>query len=271
MVTGASSGIGEAIARELAAHGVAQLVLVARRADRLEELAIELKRAHGTGVEVLSADLADSEGLARVEARVADRTKPLDLVVNNAGFGVPGRFADQSADDLERLLDVNLVAVMRVMHASLGPMIERRKGSIMNIASLAAYQPTPGSATYAAGKAAVLYLGEAVYEELRGTGVTVTSVCPGYVRTEFQEHLDGDEFTNAPDFVWMTPQAIARAAVRATAAGKALCIPGVGYQIVAGLSIPWPRNAKRWLMGRSSGKATKLADRLGDKRGRSTD
>lgn len=266
LVTGASSGIGEAIARQLAARGVPRLVLVARREDRLVALGEELTARWGTAVEVLVADLASEAsegGVGAVEARIARDVDPVDLLVSNAGLGAGGRFVDVPVDVYLHQVDVNVVAVLRLLHAGAVAMRGRGGGSVMNVASLAAYQPTPGSSVYAAGKAFVLSLSEAVHEELRGTGVTVTAVCPGFTRTEFLEAAGGTELGDAPDFVWMSADAVASAAIDATAAGKALCIPGLGYKVAAVASDLVPRGPKRRLMGWAQGKATAVARRSG--------
>lgn len=266
LVTGSSSGIGLAVARRLASGGVGRLVLVARRADRLAALAEELRSSWGTDVEVLVADLADRDpgpgGLAAVERRLADEAVPVDLLVNNAGLGTGGSFVDVDVDRYEHQVDVNVVAALRLLHAAVGPMVARGSGSVMNVASLAAWQPTPGSAVYAAGKSFVLSLSEAVHEELRGTGVTVTAVCPGFTRTEFLDAAGGEALLgSAPGFVWMSAESVADAAVEATAVGRAVCVPGAGYRALALTSDLLPRSAKRRLMGFAQGKATRLARR----------
>jgi short-subunit dehydrogenase len=261
MVTGASSGIGAAIARRLAAGDVGHLVLVARRTDRLNVLAAELELEHAATCEVLPADLADLESLARIEARLRDpgEHRPIDLLVNNAGLGTSGLFVDLPVDAEDNEIRVNVLALMRLSRAGLAPMVERGHGALMNISSMATYQPTPGLATYGGTKAFVTMFSEALHEEVRGTGVSVTAVLPGYTRTEFQEHVGDSDYNDAPGFAWMSAESVADAAVVATAKGKALCVPGAGYKaITAGLT-PVPRSARRWLMGKVSGKATKLA------------
>lgn len=262
LITGASAGIGVAVARRLAADGVPELIVVARRVERLDDLAEELRVAHGTAVEVVAADLAVPGDLERVAAVAADGDRPLDVLVNNAGLGTPGRFVEAEPAGIERMLAVNVDALVTLTRAVLPGMVERHRGAICNVSSLASYQPTPGSAAYAASKAFVTSLGESLYEELRGTGVTVTTVCPGFTRTEFLEASSGDDPDDvAPGFVWMSAEAVADAAVDATRAGRALCIPGTGYKVVAGLTTPLPRSAKRWLMGRLSGSGARLAGR----------
>jgi hypothetical protein len=252
LVTGASSGIGAALARELAAGGVGRLVLVARRAERLEALAADLADRHGTEVQVLVADLAERAGLAAVESRLASGTPAVDLLVNNAGVGTAGRFVDAPVDALEAQLQLNVLALMRLSRAALPGMVGRGHGALCNVSSLASYQPAPGSAVYAAGKAFVTSLSESLHEEVRGTGVTVTAVCPGFTRTEFLDTSGGSEAAGMPDLVWMTAEAVAREAVVATARGRALCVPGLGYKALVAIETPLPRSARRWLIGRAS-------------------
>jgi short-subunit dehydrogenase len=265
LITGASSGIGAAIARRLAALGVGHLVLVARRAERLEALAAELAAAHDTSVEVLAADLADPDELGRVETRLGEGgERAIDLLVNNAGLGTSGPFISLPVDREDHEIQVNVVALVRLSRAALAPMVERGRGAVMNLSSMASYQPSPGLATYGATKAFVTMFSEALHEEVRGTGVTVTAVLPGFTRTEFQQVVGDSDFNDAPSFVWMTADAVAATAVADTAKGKALCVPGTGYKLITGVLTPIPRSARRWLMGRSSGQATKVARRLAD-------
>ena len=252
LVTGASSGIGAETARLLAAHGVGRLVLVTRRVDRLDQLAAELREAHGTEVELLPADLAEPGPLAVVEARLADADRPIDLLVNNAGLGTLGPLHSLPADGEEREIRVNVVALVRLTRAALPGLLERARGGVLNVSSMASYQPAPGTATYGASKAFVTSFTEAVHEEVRGSGVSITALCPGFTRTEFQESAGSSPDGMAPGFAWMSAQAVAEAGLAAVAAGKALCIPGAGYKVIAGATTPLPRSAKRWLMGRAS-------------------
>ncbi|MEZ5141704.1 MAG: SDR family oxidoreductase [Acidimicrobiales bacterium] len=262
LVTGASSGIGEALALELARRGVGHLVLVARRADRLQALATDLAQRHDTSVEVLAADLTDPGERARVEQRLDaddDRHPPIDLLVNNAGFGTAGPLVELSPDDEEREIALNVTAVTRLTRAVLPGMIERGRGAILNVSSMASFQPTPGMATYAGTKAFVTLFSESLYEELRGTGVTVTALCPGYVRTEFQSHIPEEGYSSVPDVAWLSLPAVARQAVTAAARGRALCVPGLGYRVVTALEAPLPRGARRVLMGKLSAMAGAVA------------
>jgi len=183
LVTGASSGIGRELARVLAAHGW-DTILVARRADALHELAAELEAA-GTTAHVLPADLADADGPTRVFDEVASRGLSIDALVNNAGLGVWGRFAETEWRAERDLLAVNVVALTELTKRFLPGFLERRHGRIMNVASTAAFQAGPLMSVYFASKAYVLHLSLALSDELRGTGVTVTTLCPGPTRTEF--------------------------------------------------------------------------------------
>ena len=262
LVTGASSGIGEALAVELASRGVGHLVLVARRADRLQALATDLGRRFDAKVEVLAADLTDRDQRAAVERRLdadTDTQPPVDLLVNNAGFGTAGPLVELSPDDEERQIALNVTAVTRLTRAVLPGMVERGRGAILNVSSMASFQPTPSMATYAGTKAYVTLFSESLYEELRGSGVTVTALCPGFVRTEFQEHIPEEGYNDMPDVVWLSLPVVARQAVTAAARGRALCVPGLGYRVIAALESPLPRGARRVMMGKLSAMAGAVA------------
>ncbi|MDQ1533791.1 MAG: uncharacterized protein QOF28_1552, partial [Actinomycetota bacterium] len=182
LVTGASAGIGAEFVSQLASRGN-DVVLVARDAARLEALATELGARHRVQTEVLVADLTDPAQLACIEDRLTDRARPVDVLVNNAGFGTNGRFSELDRDIETREVNLNVVALVRLTHAALGPMTERGSGGVLNVSSLAGGQPTPGNATYGATKAFVTSFTQSVREELRGTGVKITLVCPGFTRT----------------------------------------------------------------------------------------
>jgi short-subunit dehydrogenase len=247
LVTGASAGIGRAFAVGLAARGH-DLVLVARDARRLEELAAELTAAHAVDVDVLAADLLTDTGIAAVEARVGDVDHPVDILVNNAGFGTYGRFAELDVAHEVEEVELNVVALLRLTHAALGAMERRRAGAILNVASLAAYQPNPISATYGATKAFVHSFTHAVREEARGTGVTVMLVCPGYTHTEFHERA-GLGPTDVPEFVWQSADTVVAAALRDLDRGRAVSIPGVLNRTAAALSSAAPAGITRRVAG----------------------
>jgi short-subunit dehydrogenase len=246
LVTGASSGIGLAFARRLAATGH-DLVVVARSEDKLKELATELR----VDVEVLPADLTDPEQLAAVEARCADTARPIDVLVNNAGKGTYGHFADVSLEDIEHEITLDVLAVVRLTHAALPGMVARGSGGILNVASIAAFQPGPKNAIYSASKAFVLSFTEALHEEVKPQGVHVSVVCPGATRTEFQQR-GGFVGGKLPDFVWDTPESVADQALRALSRNHAVLVPGLSNKIVTFSNRLSPRSLVRKVSARVS-------------------
>ena len=248
LVTGASSGIGESFARLLAAEGT-DLVVVARNGERLEALAVELRDAHGVEVEVLTADLSAPVSRQLVEHRLADPSRPVDLLVNNAGFGTTGHFAELPVAREEQQVQLNVVGVLRLTAAALTPMVERRRGTIVNVASVAAFVPAPGSATYAATKAFVCSFTDSLHDELLGTGVTATASIPGFTRTEFQTRADWTEQDHVPDRAWLSPDEVARVTLDGAARGRARVVPGSGYKALVGAAQMLPGAPKRWLTG----------------------
>lgn len=226
LVTGASSGIGDAFARVLASEGT-DLIVVARNEERLQALAEELVGAHDIDVEVLRADLSDATDLAAVEARVAAPDDPVDLLVNNAGYGINGPFGEIPVDDEEAEIRVNVVALTRLTHAAIGRMRGVEGGGVLNVSSVAAFQPGPSSANYGATKAYVLSLSQAVHEEQKSDGgVHVSCLCPGLTRTEFQDR-GGYDVTSMPDFLWQDSETVARAGLDGVAANRPVVVPGV--------------------------------------------
>lgn len=244
LVTGASSGIGEALARRLA-HGGVDLVIVARRTERLDQLASELS---GVEVEVLGADLTDGDDLARIVERLTDDRRRIDLLVNNAGFGSGGSFVDLDPDRLEAEIALNVAALTRLSHAALSVMVPRRRGWLLNVSSVASFQPAPELAVYAATKAYVTSLTESLHAELRGSGVKVTALCPGLTRTEFQQVSGTARFEDQfPDFVWTDPADVADDGLAAVAAGRAIAVPGIIYKGLVAVSGVTPRPVARRL------------------------
>jgi short-subunit dehydrogenase len=244
LVTGASSGIGEAIARRLAADGV-DLVVVARRSDRLDTLADEL-RSPLCRVEVLPADLTDPVALDAVVARLADTEVPVDLLVNNAGFGMFGLFWELPVDRQVAQIQTNVTALVRLAHAALGRMVREGRGTVLNVSSVAGNQPGPHDAVYAATKAFVTTFTEGLAEELRGTGVTTTALCPGLTTTEFGAVAGLDETHRAaPGFLWMTADAVATEGLEAAARGRVVHVTGLGYRVLAALTSVAPRTLRR--------------------------
>ena len=245
LVTGASSGIGESVAHKLGKAGVG-MVLVARRKDRLDAIA-----AQYPNVEVLIADLTTQSGLDAVISRLQSDSLPLiDLVVNNAGFGTSGAFVDADPQRLSNEISLNVNALTRISHEAIRQMQPRGRGFLLNVSSVASFQPGPELAVYAATKAFVTSLTEALHEELRGSGIRVTALCPGLTRTEFQSvsNTSGLEST-FPDFAWMSADDVARDGLRAVADGKAICVPGLVNKSLATVSTFTPRGLARRIAG----------------------
>ncbi|HEV2772824.1 MAG TPA: SDR family oxidoreductase [Thermoleophilaceae bacterium] len=225
LVTGASSGIGTELARALAARGHG-LTLVARRADRLESLAEALSRRYGVRVEPIAADLSEASERDRLAGEIESRGLTVEVVVNNAGFGVYEPFAH--SDRARELEQVRLLveAVVDLDARYLPGMLERRRGAILNMASTAGFQPLPGNANYSASKAFVLFHTEALHEEVRGQGVTVTAVCPGPVDTEFLETSQPLYAARVPGPLWTDAETVADEALEALENGRRTVVPG---------------------------------------------
>jgi short-subunit dehydrogenase len=245
LVTGASSGIGESLARLLAERGH-DLVLVARDRGRLEVLAKELEGAFHASAQVLPADLTDADQLAMVEARCHDRSAPVDVLVNNAGFGTFGPLHTLDVDTEAREIQLNVVALVRLTHAAATEMVERGAGGILNVSSLAGFQPGPSNATYGATKAFITSFTEAVHEELRGSGVSVTVLCPGFTRTGFQAAANVPAEA-VPGFMWQEADAVARVGLDALAKNRAIAIPGGLNKVLGNFSSVAPHGLSRRL------------------------
>ena len=228
LVTGASSGIGTEIAREYAKRGV-DVVLVARREERLQEIADELMAESDVEAEVLVADLTCEEGRLTAEQRLVADDKQVDVLVNNAGMVVDEELAD--SDPEVRILEVelNVVAVTRLATCAASTFRARGRGGILNVSSVTAFWPVPGNATYAAGKAYVLSLSESMHVELSGTGVSVTAVCPGFTRTEIFDRGEVD-VSKVPSPMWLDAHDVARSAVDGLEANDAVVTPGSLWQ-----------------------------------------
>ena len=247
LVTGASFGIGECIARLLAERGH-DLVLVARDASRLEALAKELEGSFGAKTQVLPADLTDTEQLASVEARCHDGGAPIDMLVNNAGFGTFGPLHTLDIDTEVRQIQLNVVALVRLTHAAATGMVARGRGGILNVSSLAGFQPGPANATYSATKAFVTSFTEAVHEELKGTGVNVTVLCPGFTHTGFQAVANAPAEA-VPGFMWQEAEPVAREGLDALAKNKAIAIPGGLNKVLGSFSMVTPHAITRRVGG----------------------
>lgn len=224
MVTGASSGIGDAFSRLLAAQGT-NLVVVARNEERLNSLAEELRTQHGVEVDVLVADLADRDRLREVAIRLQADEAPIDLLINNAGFGFAGDFIELDPEIETSVVDVNISAMQRLAHAAGSVMSGRGRGGILNVSSVAGFGPSPKSATYAATKAFVTSFSEAIHMELGPHGVVVSCLCPGLTKTEFQERANYNT-DSIPNALWQNADVVAEAGLKGLAAGKAIVIPG---------------------------------------------
>ncbi len=247
LVTGASSGIGNHIARLLAERGH-DLVLVARDGARLEAVAKELEEGFGASSEVVAADLTVADDVARVAGRVADPASPVEIVVNNAGFGTFGPFHERDLDREVREIQLNVVALVRLTHAAASAMVPRGRGGILNVSSLAGFQPGPSNATYSATKAYVTSFTEAVHEELKGTGVSVTVLCPGFTHTGFQEAA-GAPASGVPGWMWQEAGEVARVGLDALAKNRAVAIPGTLNKILGTLSSVSPHSLSRRVGG----------------------
>lgn len=235
LVTGASSGIGREFARQLAERGH-DLVLVARDRDRLEGVAQELKQSYAAESDVLVADLSDRLALQAVADRLSDAARPVDVVVNNAGFALRRRFLRSELAEEEASLDVLVRAVLVLSHAAGRAMRERGRGTIINVSSVAGYL---SSGTYSAAKAWVTSFTEALAGELAGSGVTVTALCPGFTHTEFMERADLPK--PGPDFIWLDPVDLVRDCLRDVDKGKVVSVPGLQYKAFVGLLGVVPR------------------------------
>ncbi|GAA1074407.1 SDR family NAD(P)-dependent oxidoreductase [Nocardiopsis composta] len=258
LVTGASTGIGEQFARDLAERGYA-LVLVARRAEQLKRLAGELADRYGVRTEALPADLGTPEGVRAVAERLAadgggDRA-PIDLLVNNAGRGDGGVFAEQDPDDVDAMIDLNVRAVLRLARAVLPVQIARRAAEgpgrplgVINVSSLAGEIPVnPGGSVYGAAKSFVTRWSESVAAEAAPHGVHVTAVLPGYVRTDMTRGL---QESGLPDLAFVPKEQVVRGALRAWAAGRTSVVPGAQYRTADGLLRAIPRSLFRAAAGR---------------------
>ncbi len=246
LVTGASSGIGEAFALRLARDRY-DLVLVARNAERLENLATKLREDYGTGVKVLPADLTKTQQLRKVERAIA-ADEHLEILVNNAGFGTMGQFADLDPAVEEDQIRLNVLALVRLTRAALPGMIQRHRGAIINVSSMAGMQPGPTTATYSATKAYVNTFTEGIHEELQGSGVQVQALCPGFTRTEFQQRANIDT-SSLPELAWMDARDVVDASLTGLSGGDVICVPGLLNRLLATTVSAIPRPVARRILG----------------------
>ena len=232
LITGASAGLGAEFARQLAAKG-ADLVLVARGTDALNALAGELRTQHGVAVEVLAADLAQEPDVTRVAERIADAGHPIDLLINNAGFGLPLQFADNDIEDEVRHLRVHVEASMRLMHAGIRAM-RGRGGRIINVASVAGFI---SRSTYSACKSWLIGFSRWANAEYSREGMSVTAVCPGFTHTSFHARMGlapGHEGVPGP--MWLDAADVVREGLRDAARGRSVSIPSLRYKVIVALS-----------------------------------
>jgi hypothetical protein len=257
LITGASAGIGRALAEVFAENGF-DLVVVARSEDALEELAERCRTEHGVEAAVLPLDLQQTEAPAQIVAAIAERGIEVDVLVNNAGLLDSGRFADIDLDAHARLVQLNVAALTALTHRFVGLMIARGRGRILNVSSITAFQPVPTLALYAASKAFVLSLSESLAEELKGTGVSVTALCPGLTKTSM---FDRTAAVNAaarwvPDFLLSEVDDVARDGFDGCLAGETIVIPGLRNRFFTSLTQLSPRWLVRGVGGLVGRRAT---------------
>jgi short-subunit dehydrogenase len=253
LVTGATAGLGAAFARHLAGEGN-DLVLVARDEARLASARADLEERFGVRVETLPADLASAAGRAAVSARILADDRPVELLVNNAGIGLYRAFGKATVDDEDRMLDVNVRAVVQLSHAAVQGMRARGRGIILNVASVAGFVPRPETVTYGAGKAYVVAFTEGLSQLLRGTGVTASVVCPGFTHTEFHDRAQVD-MSYLPAWMWLEADKVVADGLAAARKGRAISVPDVKYKAIVGASRIVPRPLIRRLGASGSPKS----------------
>lgn len=239
LVTGATSGIGLGFARRLASDGY-DLMIVARDRQRLETTAAQLT-SDGASVEVIAADLAEAEQLREVEGRLRDERRPIEMLVNNAGFSAGQSFVTGDVDAEQAQIDVMVSAVMRLSHAVLPGMVERGHGVVINVSSIASFLPF---GTYSAAKAWVTSFTQGLATELDGSGVRALAVCPGFVRTEFHERA-GIDIDRSNDTWWLEVDAVVQRAMEDLRRGKVISVEGLGYKAIAAGTHLLPRDSLR--------------------------
>jgi short-subunit dehydrogenase len=242
LITGASSGIGKVLADECAAHRH-DLVLVARDRAKLEQLSGELARAHGIRVDSISCDLAQPNAAKQLFAELTRRKIDVDILINNAGLGLYGPFLETALEHELGMIQLNVVALTALTKLALPPMVARGRGRVLNVASTAAFQPGPLMAVYFATKAYVLSLSEALSNELDGTGVTVTALCPGPTETGFQAGAKMEASKLVQGRQLMSAAEVARIGYRAMLAGRRVVVPGIMNKLMASSTRFLPRSA----------------------------
>ncbi len=248
LVTGASSGFGVEFAKLLAERN-ANLVLVARRTERMDELAEELRRKHSVQVVVIGLDLSRAGVAAELKSDLDGRGIPIHVLVNNAGFGMYGSFLNQPLQKITDMLQVNMTTLTQLTHMFAREMAGRGSGHILLVASLLGYQPVPGYAVYAATKAYVFLFGEALHQELEPLGVAVTALCPGLSATSFGE-VAGQKLSPLLKMLLMKPRPVAKAGVLALLARRATVVPGFFNKATVFLDRFMPRSMQRMVLGK---------------------
>ncbi len=248
LITGASRGIGAELAKQFAQGGY-DLVLVARNAGQLLDLAASINEEHGRWATTVAADLGEPGAVQKLGRQLQEESIEVDVLVNNAGLLDNGDFTDISLSDHLQLIELNIAALTALTHQFLGPMRQRGRGRILNVASLASFQPVPQLAVYAASKAYVLSLTEALSEELKGSGVTITALCPGFVRTGMTTGgTDGGDL-HLPSALMLSPEFVAQEGYKACMKGETIHVPGLGGRLVAGITELQPRAVRRVTSG----------------------
>lgn len=256
VITGASSGLGEVFARKLARRGW-NLLLVARREDRLRVLERELEEERGVSVEICAADLAKSDEIAKVAAQI-EQIPALELLVNNAGFGTKGYFWDVPVDRQIDMHQVHVMAVLQLSHAALQGMVRRNRGGIINVSSVAAYGRSPGAANYCATKGWINDISEGIYLDLKASGskVIIQALCPGFTYTEFHDTL-GASRDPIPKWMWLSADYVVEESLKALETGKLFVIPSLKYRLTASFLSKVPSALRLKLGARSPHSSTR--------------
>ncbi len=232
LITGASSGIGETFAEELAARGY-DLILVARRQDKLERICEQLREKYSVKCQILSADLARDEDIEKVASRIKE-TENLTMLINNAGFGAIGDFGEVDFGRQLDMISVHVLAAVKLCRAALPNMIAEKRGDIINVSSVAGFMATPGNINYCATKAYLIPFSEGLQEELKDKGIRVQALCPGFTCTEFHEvgDLVGFDRSHVPKGWWMSAEYVVRESLKALEKGRVTCIPHIRYRLI---------------------------------------
>jgi short-subunit dehydrogenase len=248
LITGASSGIGAAYARRLAIQGM-NLILVARRKDRLETLAGQLHQNHAVAAEVLVADLTKTEDIERVEKRI-NEIESLNMLINNAGFGTSGLFSEIDLAKHLDMIDLHVIASVRLCRAALPRMISRNSGAIINVSSAGAFMPSQGNVIYCATKSFLVTFSEALQLELLGTNIKIQALCPGFTRTEFHDTSEYAEFDRSmiPKFIWTSADDVVVGSIRSLKKEKVTYIPGLKHYLL--VAVVRNRIVSKILLGR---------------------